>query len=169
MSLSISPSRTNPQWPCDVYSQRQTSVTTVRSGCASFSARTASCTTPSSSYAPEPTSSLACGIPNRITPGTPAAWISPASSTNSLIEKRSIPGIDSTGSRVPSFATTNSGWIRWRSESSVCRTRSRSALVARMRRMRVAGKLTRGILGSAIQQARAYAANRRRASLASSP
>ena len=75
MSLSISPSRTNPQWPCDVYSQRQTSVTTVRSGCAYFSARTASCTTPSSSYAPEPTSSFACGIPNRITPGTPAAWI----------------------------------------------------------------------------------------------
>ena len=49
MSLSTSPSRTKPQWPCDVYSQRQTSVITVSSGCASFSARTAIWTTPSSS------------------------------------------------------------------------------------------------------------------------
>ncbi len=32
-SLSTSPSRTNPQWPCEVYSQRQTSVITTRSGC----------------------------------------------------------------------------------------------------------------------------------------
>ncbi len=49
ISLSTSPSRTKPQWPCEVYSQRQTSVITVRSGWASFSARTASWTTPSSS------------------------------------------------------------------------------------------------------------------------
>ena len=49
MSLSTSPSRTKPQWPCEVYSQRQTSVITVSSGWASLSARTAICTTPSSS------------------------------------------------------------------------------------------------------------------------
>ena len=49
MSLSTSPSRTKPQWPCEVYSHRQTSVITVSSGWASFSARTASWTTPSSS------------------------------------------------------------------------------------------------------------------------
>src|SRR3954452_20305479 len=39
MSLSTSPSRTKPQWPCEVYSQRQTSVITVRSGGASFNPR----------------------------------------------------------------------------------------------------------------------------------
>ena len=32
MSLSTSPSRTKPQCPCEVYSQRQTSVNTSRSG-----------------------------------------------------------------------------------------------------------------------------------------
>ena len=49
MSLSTSPSRTMPQWPCDVYSHRQTSVITTSSGWASFSARTAIWTTPSGS------------------------------------------------------------------------------------------------------------------------
>ena len=47
--VDLAASRTKPQWPCEVYSQRQTSVITVRSGWASFSARTAICTIPSSS------------------------------------------------------------------------------------------------------------------------
>ena len=49
LSTSLDPSRKTPQWPCEVYSQRQTSVITTTSGCASFSARTAIWTTPSSS------------------------------------------------------------------------------------------------------------------------
>src|SRR4051812_8170784 len=147
MSLSTWPSRTNPQWPWEVYSQRHTSVITVRSGCASFSARTAICTTPSSSNAPEPVSSFVPGIPNRITASIPTAASSEASATSSLIEKRSIPGIDSTGSRTFSLETTNSGWTRWRGDNSVSRTRSRSAFVRRSRRIRVAGKLTARILG----------------------
>ncbi len=49
LSTSGAPSRITPQWPCEVYSQRQTSVITIRSGWASFSARTAICTIPSSS------------------------------------------------------------------------------------------------------------------------
>ena len=50
MSLSTWPSgRTTPQWPCDVYSQRHTSVMTTSSGSASLIARVASWTTPSSS------------------------------------------------------------------------------------------------------------------------
>src|SRR5690606_36946157 len=61
---------------------------------------------------------------------------------------RSTPGIDSTGSRTPSPGTTNSGWIRCCAESSVSRTRSRSACVRRSRLMRVAGKLTALILGT---------------------
>src|SRR5437867_3955973 len=31
-SFTTSPSRTTPQWPCDVYSQRQTSVSRTSSG-----------------------------------------------------------------------------------------------------------------------------------------
>src|SRR5688500_16665415 len=58
-----------------------------------------------------------------------------------------MPGMDATGSRTASSATTKSGCTRWRTDSSVSRTRSRSAEVARRRRMRVAGKLTPGILG----------------------
>ena len=49
----------------------------------------------------------------------PAAAISVASATSSEIEKRSIPGIDSTSSRTPSPATTKAGWIRCAGDSSV--------------------------------------------------
>ena len=48
-SLTISPSCTTPQWPWSMYSQRQTSVITTRSGNSSLMARTAICTTPSGS------------------------------------------------------------------------------------------------------------------------
>jgi hypothetical protein len=49
-SLSTEPSlRSRPQWPWSVYSQRQTSVITTRSGWASLIARVASWTIPSSS------------------------------------------------------------------------------------------------------------------------
>ena len=47
--------------------------------------------------------------------------------TSSEIEKRSMPGIEATSSRTPSPATTKAGWIRWDGESSVSRTRPRSA------------------------------------------
>ncbi len=42
------PSSTTPQWPWLVYSHRQTSVTTSRSGMVSFTARTACWMMPSS-------------------------------------------------------------------------------------------------------------------------
>ena len=49
-SLSTVPSsRSQPQWPCEVYSHMQVSAITVSSGSASLSARIAICTTPSSS------------------------------------------------------------------------------------------------------------------------
>ena len=51
-------------------------------------------------------------MPKRSTAPTPAAAISVASATSSEIEKRSIPGIESIGSRTASPAATNSGWIR---------------------------------------------------------
>src|SRR6266536_5340989 len=84
----------------------------------------------------------------------PLARSSVASPTSSEIEKRSTPGIDGTSSRTPSPATTKSGWIRWRGESSVSSTRSRSGWVRRSRRIRVAGKLTSRILRTGIQLAR---------------
>ena len=72
-SLSTwSPSST-PQWPCEVYSQRQTSVSSTSAGLASRSARSARWMTPSSSQAPEPSASFSSGIPNRITAFTPSA------------------------------------------------------------------------------------------------
>ena len=65
------PGRSTPQWPWLVYSHRHRSVITMRSGSASLIARVASWTTPSSSHAPEPSSSLAAGRPNRSTAGMP--------------------------------------------------------------------------------------------------
>ena len=60
-----------PQWPWEVYSSRQTSVTTRRSGTAFLRARTASWTAAPSSQASLPVSSLRSGRPNRRTAGTP--------------------------------------------------------------------------------------------------
>src|SRR5918999_3970574 len=139
-SLSTLPSSsTIPQWPCEVYPHRHTSVITSRSGCASLIARTASCTTPSSSYAPEPCSSLSAGTPNSRTPGMPSACASPASATAFEIDSRSIPGMASTGVR-PSPSWTNIGRTRSAGVSVVSRTSSRSTPVLRRRRSRVAGK-----------------------------
>ena len=48
-SFLISPSTTTPQWPCEVYSHRQTSVITRMFGSAFLIARTAACTGASAS------------------------------------------------------------------------------------------------------------------------
>src|SRR5918994_199317 len=78
-------------------------------------------------------------MPKSISAPIPAAAISPASSTRLEIEKRSMPGIDGTSSRIPSPATTKAGWIRWVGESSVSRTRARRVSVRRRRRRRGVG------------------------------
>ena len=141
MSLSTWPSsRTTPQWPCEVYSHRHTSVITTSSGRASLMARTASWTTPSSSNAPEACSSLCDGMPNSSTAGTPSSCASAASSTAWEIDSRSMPGIASIGVRLSVPSSTNIGWTRCDGVSSVSRTMSRSRPVRRSRRMRVAGK-----------------------------
>ena len=63
-SLSTSPSRpTTPQWPCEVYSHRHTSVISSSSGKRGRNARSACCTIPSSIHAPEPSSSFDSGQP----------------------------------------------------------------------------------------------------------
>ena len=71
-SFAISPSSTTPQWPCVVYAQRHTSVSSSSSGKRGRSARRASCTTPSSDQAPDASSSFSSGTPNSSSAGTPA-------------------------------------------------------------------------------------------------
>ncbi len=102
-------SRSTPQCPWLVYSHRHRSQMTSRSGWASLIARVASWTIPSSSQAPEPSSSLAAGSPNRSTAGMPSAAASPASSTAWAIERWSIPGISAIGSRRSMPWATNIG------------------------------------------------------------
>jgi hypothetical protein len=60
-SLRISSPSTMPQWPCDVYSQRQTSVITSTSGSSRLIARMADCTGASGSEASEPDFVLVIG------------------------------------------------------------------------------------------------------------
>ena len=75
-SLSTSPPRRTPQWPCEVYSHRQMSAMT--SSCprpaahSSLMRRTARGTGPPSSHAPLPSSSLRAGTPKSISPAIPA-------------------------------------------------------------------------------------------------
>ena len=150
-SLSTTPSaRSTPQWPWLVYSHRQRSVMTSRSGWAALIARVASWTTPSSSHAPEPCSSLSAGRPNSSTPGMPSSAAIPASSTAPSIERWSTPGSDGIGVRRSPPATTNIGRIRWETDSSVSRTRPRRRPVRRSRRSRVAGNTTE-IIGFALR------------------
>ena len=108
-SLTISSPARMPQWPCDVYSHRHTSVTTSSPGTSRLMARTAACTGASGSEAAEPTASLSSGSPNSSTPGTPSALAAAASRTASSTESWKTPGIDGTSRRCPSPLHTNSG------------------------------------------------------------
>src|SRR5919201_2044019 len=137
-SLSTSsPSRTL-QWPCDVYSHMQTSVTRTRSGKRARSARRARWTMPSSSYAPDPSSSFSSGIPKTITAATPSAPSSSTSPTTLSTEWRPRPGSSGLGRAsgpMKSGITKSSRWSR------VSRTRPRNPLVRRRRRSRVTGNV----------------------------
>ena len=105
----MAPPSTIPQWPWLVYWQRQTSVTTRRSGTTSFTARTACWTMPSSAYASEPRGSFSDGSPNRSTAGIPMPATSLTSLTSSSTENRNCPGMDVIGSRTPRPCTAKSG------------------------------------------------------------
>ncbi len=108
-SLTISSPSTMPQWPCEVYSQRHTSVTTSRPGTSFFSARAADWTGPSGSAAPDPAASFDAGSPKSSTPGMPSAFAADASVTISSTDNWKTPGIDPTSRRWPLPGTTNSG------------------------------------------------------------
>ena len=135
-SLTISSPSRMPQWPCDVYSHRQTSVITTRSGTCRFISRTADCTGASGSAASEPTASLRSGRPNRSTPGTPSAFAAAASLTASSTDNWKTPGIDETSRRMPLPSQTKSGRTKQSGLRCVSRTRRRIASVRRRRRGR---------------------------------
>ena len=138
VSFSTSPEGVRmPQWPWSVYSHRQTSQITHRSGSASFSVRTASCTMPSDAYASLPRSSFEAGSPNSSTAGTPSSRSSRASPASWSSDRWYCPGIDAISSRTPLPCVTNSGYTKSRGSSRVSATRFRSAGVLRRRRKRL--------------------------------
>ena len=138
-SLSTSPSRMTPQWPCDVYSSRQTSVITRSSGTSLLKRRTVSCTAPPSSQASLPVSSFFSGMPNRMTAGMPAEKSSRASPRASSGERRETPGRDVIGSFFPFPCRTKSGATKRSGERRVSRTSARIPALRRRRRMRTVG------------------------------
>ena len=137
-SLSTSPPSTRPQWPCEVYSHRQTSVATSMSGVSRLIARTAACTGASGSSAALPASSLSSGRgrPNSRTDRTPSPAAAAVSATARSTDNWNTPGIDGTSRRTPPPAQTNRGRTSASAERRVSRTRPRSAAERRRRRGR---------------------------------
>ena len=135
-SLSTSPSTMTPQWPCDMYSQRQTSVSRTSSGNLGRSARSAICTIPSSSQAPVASSSFTSGTPNSSTARTPDAASVSTSRSSPWMSNRAMPGSSSFAS---GSGATKRGMTNWSSERLVSRTSPRSEAVRRKRRSRVMG------------------------------
>ena len=120
----FSPSTRRPQWPCDVYSQRQTSVTTSKSGDLLLErahrglhgrlrvVRRRS-----------PLSSFASGSPNSSTPGTPSALAAAASLTTSSTDSWKHAGHRRDFARAGRCrCTTNSGYRNMSGLSRVSRT-----------------------------------------------
>src|SRR5688572_4417422 len=145
-SLTISSPSRMPQCPCEVYSQRQTSVMTIRSGTWRFISRTAHWTGASGSAASEPTASLRSGRPNSSTPGTPSAFAAAASLTASSTDSWKTPGIDGTSRRTPLPSQTNSGSTKQSGVRCVSRTSRRIASVRRSRRGRRASVRREAVL-----------------------
>ncbi len=138
-SLSTDASRITPQWPCEVYSQRQTSATMASSSPPERrSSAMARCTMPSSVHAPEPSASFVSGSPNRRTDVTPAWSSRSASRASSSTLSRCWSGMEAIGSRTPVPGRTKRGCISIDGCSRVSRTRARSEAVRRRRRPRKA-------------------------------
>ena len=176
MSLSTSPSRTKPQWPCEVYSQRQTSVITTQVGVGLLQRPHRHLHDALVVVGARAGLVLGRRDPEQdhgAGPRPPA--ISSPRATSSEIEKRSTPGIDG-----DLLAHALAGDDEQRLDQ-VARARGRSRgparagrRVRRSRRMRVAGKLIADSsdfsgAGSRARVASALSAKRRSASRASTP
>src|SRR6266851_3845270 len=140
-SLSTSPSRMTPQCPCEVYSSKQTSVTTSISGTSRLTRPTVSCTAAASSQASLPVSSFFSGIPNRMRAGIPSEKSSRASATAESGDSRKTPGSEEISSRSAFPRRTKSGAMNRSGERRVSRTSAREAGLRRRRRRRSVGKL----------------------------
>jgi len=92
-----------------VYSQKQTSVITIRSGTASLTARTAVWTIPRGEYASLPSGSFFAGMPKRRMAGMFSWRTSRASLTSWSTERVNTPGIEGTSRRRFLPGATNSG------------------------------------------------------------
>src|SRR5579872_4339672 len=135
-SLSTrSPSRT-PQWPCVVYSQRQTSAISTMGSPSDLSMRSVSGTGPLGFHAPRPSGSFSSGIPNRRTPPTPAFVSSCARATARSGLKRAWPFRDAISCLRPRPEITKIGATRPAGSSRVSRTSERRASLDRSRRGR---------------------------------
>src|ERR1700759_5610451 len=140
-SLSTSPAGVSrPQWPWSVYSSRQRSaISTVWSPTSAARSLIASWTMPAGSSAAEPRPSLTAGIPNRMTPPTPASTASTAALRRLSRVCWTTPGMEpiGCGSVMPSL--TNIGSTRSVGRSAVFATSCRSAAVRRSRRGLITG------------------------------
>ena len=98
-----------PQWPCDVYSQKQVSEITISPGAASFARLIIRASRPSRFQASLPMSSLWWLTPNVITALIPAAAISFTATSSFRSGIRKMPGMDSTGAKSSSSSSTKIG------------------------------------------------------------
>src|SRR5215468_1273366 len=140
-SLSTSPAPViGPQWPWSVYSHRHRSaISTVASPTSAARSASACWTIPSGSSAAEPRASLTAGMPNSISPPTPAATASAAVLRRLSRVCWATPGMDGTGSGSLIPSLTNRGSTRSDPWTVVRAASLRSAAVRRRRRGRAAG------------------------------
>src|SRR6201992_750527 len=140
-SLSTSPAGVSrPQWPWSVYSSRHRSaMSTVWSPTSAARSPMASWTMPPGWAPAEPRPSLTAGMPNRMTPPTPASTASTAALRRLSRVCWTTPGMEpiGCGSVMPSL--TNIGSTRSVGRSAVSATSCRSAAVRRSRRGLITG------------------------------
>src|SRR6476661_8194392 len=140
-----------PQWPCEVYSQRQTSAMTVTAESRRLISEIARGTGPAGSQAPLPCSSLSSGMPNSSTDGTPSSPRSPTSASSRSTVRCAWPGMLAIGRSVSTPSRTNSGCTSWAARSVVSPNASRSAAVRRSRRGRTRGVCETGPVSASIR------------------
>jgi len=108
-SLCTSPWAITPQWPCEVYSQKQVSEITTIPGAASLLRLIIRAIRPFGFHESLPSASLWCDTPNSISARTPAAAISFTAAASLRSGMRNTPGMLSTGAKSSSSSSTKIG------------------------------------------------------------
>ena len=140
-SFATSPSCMTPQWPWSVYSQKQLSVITTRSGAASLAMRVIRAMRPPAAKLSLPVLSLLWLMPNSMTARTPSCARASICRARPRSGIRDTPGISGIGTSSSTPSSTNNGRIRSAAVTWVSRTRARNASVRRRRRRRVVGNI----------------------------